>query len=179
MRFYFESVEELGDTPPDEPGEGREQGSSEGSRTVSEETSHRDVLCIPARDEADDLVAMLLAQLLERQGQHAQAIQIGTTSEMLAQLEEVNPGFVCISALPPFAVDHARALYTRLRAHSPKLKVLVCLWHFEGDPAKMAIRLKLAAGHSLFTTLRQVLQHIALCAEAPVPGAANTLLSSR
>jgi predicted PurR-regulated permease PerM len=170
-----EIVEELGDTSPDEPGE----GSSESSRTVSEETSHIDVLCIPARDEADDLVAMLLAQLLERQGQHAQAIQIGTTSEMLSQLDEVNPGFVCISALPPFAVDHARALYTKLRAHSPKLKVLVCLWHFEGDPAKMAIRLKLAAGHSLFTTLRQVLRYIALCAEAPVPGAANTLLSSR
>ena len=53
--------------------------------------------------------------------------QIGTTAEMLSQAAELNPGVVCISALPPFAVNHARALYTKLRTQSPDLHIVVCL----------------------------------------------------
>ncbi len=36
------------------------------------------VVCIPARDEADEIVGIMLSQLLERAGYHAQAIPIGT-----------------------------------------------------------------------------------------------------
>jgi predicted PurR-regulated permease PerM len=156
-----EIVEELGDISPGQSKE-EDETSFESSLIKSEETGHLDVICIPARDDADDLVAMMLAQLLDRQGQHAQSLQIGTT-DMLSQVTEFNPQFVCISALPPFALSHARALYTKLRSHSPKLKILVCLWHFEGDLAKIAMRLRLADDRSLFTTLPQVLEHIAKC----------------
>jgi hypothetical protein len=50
-----------------------------------------DILCIPARDEADDIVALMLAQLLERQGQAARSIQIGSATDMLAEVVQVNP----------------------------------------------------------------------------------------
>jgi hypothetical protein len=113
---------------------------------------------------------MLLARLLVRQGHGAQSIQIGTTSEMLSRVTELNPGVVCISALPPFAVNHARAFYTKLRTQSPDLPIVICLWHFEGDPQKAAARLKLAPGHGFFTTLPQVLQHIGLRAQTIAPG---------
>src|SRR6476646_5409155 len=92
---------------------------------------------MPARDEADDIVALMLAQLLERQGQAARSIQIGSTTDMLAEVVEVNPRVVCISALLPFAIDHARALYLKLRAQSPKLNIVTCLWHCEGDAEKV------------------------------------------
>jgi predicted PurR-regulated permease PerM len=173
QNFIYQStreiVEELDDISPEQPTEGTAENSSEPSRTESEQTGRIGVLCIPARDDADDVVAMLLAQLLERQGQRAQSIRIGTTSEMLSQVAESNPWLVCISALPPFAMDHARALYTKLRAHSPELKIVICLWHFEGDPQKAATRLKLAKGHGFFTTLPQVLQHIGSRAETTAP----------
>src|SRR5208282_3889315 len=114
-----------------------------------------------ARDEADDVVGMLLAQLLERNGQKAQSIPIGTTAEMLSQVAELNPEVVCISALPPFAVNHARALYAKLRAQAPGLYIALCLWHFEADARKAANRLKLSTGHGFFTTLPQVMRHMA------------------
>jgi hypothetical protein len=104
---------------------------------------------------------MLLSQLLERQGHRAESILIGATSEMLSQVADANLGVVCISALPPFALNHARALYTKLHTQSPDLHIVVCVWQFEGDPQKAAIRLKLATGHGFFTTLPQVRQHIA------------------
>ncbi len=162
VNFIYQStreiVEELGEdiSEQDAKGEGIEISGAKWSREAGEE-----VLCIPARDQADDVVAMALAQLLERRGRRAQSIPIGTTAEMVSQVAELKPAFVCISALPPFAVDHARALYAKLRAQSPDLHIAVCLWQFEGDPQKAAIRLKLMKGDGFFTTLPQVLQHLA------------------
>jgi hypothetical protein len=152
-----EMVEELGENAPQSLGDEEDKIVGD-SRATSNIADNIDILCIPARDEADDIVALMLAQLLERQGQAARSIQIASTAEVV----EANPRLVCISALPPFAIDHARAPYLRLHAQRPKLNIATCLWHFEGDAEKVAIRLKLATGHRLFTTLPQVLKFIAL-----------------
>src|SRR5215469_1658812 len=162
--FIFQStreiVEELDDTSPKQLTEETPETSS-GSPRARNASRRLEVLCIPARDDADDVVGMLLAQLLERHGHSAESISIGPTSEMLSQVADANPRVVCISALPPFALNYARMLYAKLRAHQPGLHVVICLWHFEGDPQKAAIRLRLAAGDGFFTTMPQVLQHIA------------------
>jgi hypothetical protein len=157
QNFIYQStreiVEDLGELS-------REESVSETSGSVIERTGPIDVLCIPARDEADEIVAILLSQLLERKGHRAQSIPVGTISEILSQVAETNPTVVCISALPPFAVDHARALYAQLRSHSPGLYIAICLWHFDGDPHKATTRLKLGSAHGFFTTLPEVLQDI-------------------
>ena len=85
----------------------------------------------------------------------------------MSKVAELKPGVVCLSALPPFAVGHARALYLRIRTQFPGLDVVVCLWHFEGDLQKVMARIKLAHGHGLFTTLPEVLQHTASRAKTP------------
>jgi hypothetical protein len=107
----------------------REVSASEFFRSKSEETRGVDVLCIQARDETDEIVGMFLARALERQGNRALSIPIATTAEMLSQVAVPKPGVVCISALPPFAVDHARALYAELRTLSRNLHIV----YFEGD----------------------------------------------
>jgi predicted PurR-regulated permease PerM len=164
-----EIIEELSVTSEEQPAEATTENPSRISSVEIDQTGVVDILCIPSRDEADDVVAMLLARVLERHGHRAQAIPIGTTAQMLSQVTELNPNVVCISALPPFAVNHARALYARLRIQSPELHIVVCLWQFEGDPQKAALRLKLARDHGFFSTLPQVLQHISLRAKTIVP----------
>lgn len=115
------------------------------------------VVCLPARDEADEIVGIMLAQLLERAGYNAQSIPIGTTSEMLAQLGELTPDIVCISALPPFALLHARDLYKRVRAYTPNARIIIGLWKFSGDPIKAAGRLNITGSDKLSTTLAQTI----------------------
>jgi hypothetical protein len=154
-----ELVEELGDSPAELiPNAVVGQDSAKSAQSQNEDTRRLDVLCIPARDTADEVVALILCQLLERQGRSARSVAIGTTAEMLAHVAEARPGLVCISALPPFALGHARELYSKLRLQSPDLRVVICLWHFEGDAQKVAARFKLTAGDGFFTTLHQVLQ---------------------
>ena len=115
------------------------------------------VVCLPARDEADEIVGMMLAQLLVRAGYQSQAIPIGTTSEMLAQLKESRPDIVCISALPPFALLHARELYRKIRAQMPNVKIIIGMWKFAGDPIKAATRLHIDGNDKLALTLAQTI----------------------
>jgi predicted PurR-regulated permease PerM len=119
-----------------------------------------EVVCVPARDHADEVVGMLLASLLSRQGYAAINVPIGTVSDMLEQVSKIDPSVVCISALPPFALNHAANLYSKLRGQKRDLHVVVCVWEFEGDSAATAIRFKLAKDDGFFTTLPQVIGHL-------------------
>ena len=118
------------------------------------------VLCIPANDTADEIVALLLCQLLERRGFAAQSTPVAAIAHMLDTITESKPDVVCISALPPFAIDHARALYSAVRAKFPGQDQIVCLWHSDSDPAKTAARFRLAPNDGLLTTLSEVLQRL-------------------
>ena len=118
----------------------------------------RKIVCLPARDDADEIVGIMLAQVLETAGHQAQCIPLGTAAEMLAQVKEEKPDVVCISALPPFAIPHARTLYAKLRAQDSKLRIIVGLWNLADDPAKVSRRLGLTEGSLAFTTLAELRQ---------------------
>ena len=102
------------------------------------------VVCIPARDEADEIVGIMLAQLLEQAGHSAHSIACGSQQEMFRHLSLEDADVVCISALSPFVISHARSIYRALRARSPKLPIVVGLWSFPGDTSKAAQRMGLA-----------------------------------
>ncbi len=115
------------------------------------------VVCLPARDEADEIVGIMLSQLLSRAGYRSQSLPIGTTTEMLQQLKESRPDIVCISALPPFALLHARELYRKIHAQMPNVKMIIGLWKFAGDPVKAAARLHIDANDKLSLSLAQTI----------------------
>jgi predicted PurR-regulated permease PerM len=158
-----ELLEELGDKTKETDTAVKEDAAQEGRIALpparTETPAHLEpltrIVCLPARDEADEIVGIMLAQLLEKSGYSAQAIAIGTTAEMLAQAKDSIPEIVCISALPPFALLHARELYKRVRSVLPEAKVIIGLWKFGGDPARAAVRLNIAGDDKLALTLGQ------------------------
>ena len=89
-----------------------------------------------------------------------QNVPIGSISEMLAQVEDAKPQIVYISALPPFAISHARELYRRLRRLSPDMRIVICLWHLEGDLHKTAGRLKMTNGDLVLSTLPEAVDYV-------------------
>jgi len=118
------------------------------------------VVCMPVRDEADEIAGTMLAHLLERAGYRTHFLEIGSTAEMLAQVLQERPAIVCLSALPPFAVAHARRLYQALRAQSPDLKIVIGLWNFTGDPQQAASRISGTADGQVSKTLAHAIQQI-------------------
>src|SRR6201981_1682685 len=146
-----------------EPRNGETTPESEGARAetllrtvVGPPTRSLNILCIPARDEADEIVGTMLAQLLQRAGHQTECLEVGNAEHMLAQIPRQKPDIVCISALPPFAIPAVRALYGRMQGQNPNQKIIVGLWHFSGDSTKLGRRLALKDDSSVFTTLGAV-----------------------
>jgi hypothetical protein len=165
-RFISQSTRELIDELW-EPRNGETTPESEGARAetllrtvVGSPTRSLNILCIPARDEADEIVGTMLAQLLQRAGHQAECLEVGNAEHMLAQIPKEKPDIVCISALPPFAIPAVRALYGRMHALNPNQKIIVGLWHFSGDATKLGRRLALKDDSRVFTTLAEVVHEV-------------------
>ena len=88
------------------------------------------VVCIPARDEADEIVGIMAMQLLRRAGHNASALPIASVSTMLEQAEQLHPDVICISALPPFAAVQAKSLCKQLRRRCRDTKIFLGLWEY-------------------------------------------------
>jgi predicted PurR-regulated permease PerM len=125
------------------------------------------IACIPVRDDADEIVGVMLAQLLARAGYSAIAIPIGSVNGMLAEAANAEPEIVCLSALPPYAISHARGIYRRLRMQQPKLQIIIGLWNYSEDPVKAAAEISGGEQKLVCTTLAQTILQASLASGTP------------
>ena len=114
--------------------------------------AHASIVSIPARDQADELVGMMLTQLLQKAGAtNVRALPIDTVENMLTQVENGQFSIAFISALPPFAVGQARSLCKRLHSRFPDLALIVGLWGFAGGVPKAQERIGTACTDAVCT----------------------------
>lgn len=114
------------------------------------------VVCIPARDQADELVGMMLAQLLDKAGvATVRALSIDTVENMLNQVEQGGFSIACVSALPPSAVGQARSLCKRMHARFSKMEMVVGLWAFAGGVPKAQQRIGTACTDAVCTNFAE------------------------
>jgi predicted PurR-regulated permease PerM len=170
QRFIFdatrEMVEELGgqsvnaNDAKTAKGNGSEQlGPPIPSATVS--LSKHPVFCLPAADEADEIVAVMLTQLLEQEGYKAESVSFKTlANEMVEQVAAASCGTVCISATPPHDTLHTRYLCKLLRSRFPSLHIVVGLWDAEQSEDKLARRRERLTADKVVTTLQDALEQI-------------------
>jgi hypothetical protein len=169
QRFIFdatrEMVEELGGQSLNANGaktaesDGGELGPPNPSATVS--LSKHPVFCLPAADEADEIVAVMLSQLLEQEGYKAESVSFKTlANEMVEQVAAAGCGTVCISATPPHDTLHTRYLCKLLRARFPGLHIVVGLWDAEQSEDKLARRRERLTADKVVTTLQDALEQI-------------------
>jgi predicted PurR-regulated permease PerM len=154
-------IEELGDGSPDDDlvmfsnNKDETDGAPNQGDADHEASSGLRVVCIPAADEADELVAMMFAQLLERLGCDVRHLPVTPRANLSNELATFAPRVAVISALPPFAVGQARSLCKRLRQRQPDLRILVGLWNFEGGTVKAQDRIGPNAADMIVTSLQQ------------------------
>ncbi len=160
QKFIFQStrelMEELGERPMPPP---------EAGEAVAASISPPSILCIPARDEADELVGLMLVQALQQSGHQAEATPIGFVDDMLATVVKRRPDVLFISALPPFAISHARSLCRRAHQRCPEAKIVVCLWGYSAENKSMQERLGTGCSEYVIGTLSQAQVQLRLFAE--------------
>jgi GAF domain-containing protein len=158
---HVERVEKAGEVDPQQQAVDREMAR----QMVS-------VAIVPARDPADELVGRMLAHLLELRGVGAKPLSAERLSgERLEAVAKLKVGVVCVSALPPQAVTHARFMGKRLRGLLPEAKIVVGLWRVRGDAAKLRSAVTAQASDSVATTLAQALEFIVPLAMAKISDA--------
>jgi predicted PurR-regulated permease PerM len=112
------------------------------------------VLCLPANDEADEIAAAMLAQLLEQAGYPALSLPFDPSLQHLAAIvEPARKDVFCISAVPPFAFARARTLSRLLQVRFPRTRVVIGVWGFTGDTEQALQRFQPARPERLVTSL--------------------------
>ncbi len=83
------------------------------------------ILTMPARDEADEIAGVMLAQLLNRRGMGAKSVSAAAlASERIEEAARSSVNTVCVTAIPPLGQLPARYLCKRLRAQFPHVRIV-------------------------------------------------------
>ena len=130
------------------------------------------ILCLPARDEADETAAIMLAQLLATGDCLVQSVSFTTTAnEVLELLQRRTPDVVCISATPPAAVMHARHVCKLVHGRFPQVPVVVGLWDTQGDLSKARTRIGTSLATHVVMTLAEAVEKVRLVIQPLLPPA--------
>jgi predicted PurR-regulated permease PerM len=125
--------------------------------TVTESSSsNEEILCIPVRDEADELVGMMAVQILQETGRKARCLSLGAVADLLKSRSENSAELIILSALPPLAVIPARALCRHLRRSHPHAKMVLGIWTSAAPAEKIRERLGHQCSEIVVTSIQQL-----------------------
>ncbi len=128
--------------------------------TVPEASIGR-VFCVPANDEADEITAAMLAQLLEQAGHAAVSFSLDASQQQAVSLmHPAENDTFCVSALPPFAFARARTLSKELQMKYPRAKVIVGVWGFSGETERAMQRFQPSRPNKLVTSLAEAVKFV-------------------
>jgi methylmalonyl-CoA mutase cobalamin-binding subunit len=119
------------------------------------------VICVSTQDQADEIAATMLAQLLEQAGNRALQLPASALSdEILGRLAEETETVICVSALPPFAFAETRSLCQKVRHRLPRNRIMVGLWDPALDAERIRERLSTCRPDRVVTNLAQAVQQV-------------------
>jgi hypothetical protein len=119
------------------------------------------VFCLPATDEADEIAAAMLGQLLEQAGCATLCLPLDASPHhMLALMDPADNDVFCISSLPPFAFANAIKVARQLQAHFPRTKIVVGVWGFPGEEERALQRFQPARPEKLVRSLAEAVDFL-------------------
>jgi hypothetical protein len=159
--FLLQSAAELVAELTDYQANPAEEAGKEAAPETASQTRSFPVVCVSCSEQADEIAATMLAQLVESAGNRSLMLPSNALSpEILMRLSEEPSTVICLSALPPFAFTHSRALCHRIREHLPQNRIMVCLWRSTVDPARSKERFGTTRPDSVTTSLVSALEQI-------------------
>lgn len=130
-------------------------GSQPVPAAVESEEGLLPIICVPARDHADELSARILEKALRARGHSVETLSSRQTArEIVVDLSKRPPSVLCICALPPSALLHTRVLWQQLRIRCPQHRIVVGLWDDKLDRQLVRSRLGDVPAEAIATTVR-------------------------
>jgi hypothetical protein len=172
-RFVQQATREILEDLGERQAAAAEKPSDEGTKPPAPSVVR--ILGAPARDESDRLALEMLRQVLDpaRWTMEVTAVE-AQTEALVARVAEEGPVLVCIGSLPPGGLAHTRYLCKRLRARSPKVKIVMGRWGLKDDVKQNEEQLREAGADAMTTTLLETRDKL----NALFPDVANEPLTS-
>ena len=105
-----------------------QEAPSNVSKSPSVDSAQVSVVCVPARDEADEIAALLIEQILSRRAVPAKVFSCAALAgECIEQLKRSHARIACVAVVPPFGHLNARYMCRRLRAEFADLKLIAAV----------------------------------------------------
>jgi predicted PurR-regulated permease PerM len=136
------------------------------------------VLSLPAHGEADEIAALMVAQLLEARDVRARAVSAASlASERLEEAGGEKVEVVCVTTIAPDGLLHARYLCKRLHDQFPELRIVAAvLVRDEGRDVRM--RELSAVANEIARSLGEAAKQIQSLTAVPPAPASQTAFSS-
>jgi len=123
----------------------------QGTRELIQELAQEDnipptngefIVCVPARDDADELSGLMLQHILAIRGIAMKVLSVATLPADSAEwIGQEGAKTACVSALPPAAVIPARNVCKRLKQARRDLQVIAGIWSPKAAPPELRKRL--------------------------------------
>lgn len=98
------------------------------------------IVCIPARDLADEVACQLASHILFPASIVRVISADVSTSDVLQTLDSLHPDALCVVGIPPQSLRHIRLRCNQVRAHFPEAVILACLLSEECDLSNIRSR---------------------------------------
>ncbi|HTO03543.1 MAG TPA: AI-2E family transporter, partial [Opitutus sp.] len=181
QKFIFDSGRELIEELSERTEERQKKEAASASNTgaapaVAPPTALAEpVIGMPARDEADELVALMIGHLLREIGIPARVMSATAHPETFQQEFERENVTVFVSALPPSTLSGAGRVCRRVKHENASARVLVGVWSTEAKIEALKRRLEPAGADGIVTRLSEAIVQIknllAASSESKVPEA--------
>ena len=116
------------------------------------------VLCLPAKDAADEVACQMFVQLLR--GTAARVLPMGISTDDLVQtISAEGPDVVCISGVPPQAIRRVAVRCRHLRRLFPDLGIMAAVWS-DADLTSVRARIPVSEANHVVCTLKQAIDYV-------------------
>jgi predicted PurR-regulated permease PerM len=161
QRFIFQASRELIEELDRQDETAKAEAAPDDAREQPAGPTRPLVWGVAARDEADEIVALMVAHALRRRGIPAAALPLtASLEEAFADCERGDTRALFVSALPPSAINAARKICRRVRARCPKASLMVGMWQHQIKPAEIAERFRAAEPDAVVTNIGAALPQV-------------------
>ncbi len=118
------------------------------------------IICVSAKDLADDIACQLLKQVLVETHSVVTLASDLMSADVDAKIELVRPAVLCVVGIPPQAIRHIRVRCHQLRTKFPEIPIVACVLSTECDLANVRGRIPIGDANHVVCSLQQAQEYL-------------------
>lgn len=119
------------------------------------------MVCVPARDFADEVACQLALQVLSETASVRVITADSSTAELLQLLDGVRADIFCVVGIPPHAIRHVCMRCHQIRTRFPDAVVVACVLSNECDLSNVRSRIPIEDAQHVVCTLQLLKEYLA------------------